>query len=315
MSEATPITPDAPVADAPVEGQDAAEKQAGEVLDNLSDVRVEDVGGFTSALSHLIDVAKTLVKRYTAYENETDVVAKARMAIRPYMIRTSGLPDWAGTSQGYKAAVESAEFALYVKLGPEAKRKLDQNVRKAVERKHRVPAVVSWILTHENGFGEEAEKFAADPDSVLAAPSEDLKRRVQFHFANSFVKKDTPLTIPDTFSQFRPAYVAGDDGKGGPGQGGPKNAVGIFDAAVGGLTQIRPDYAVSSLLRGFSDLSKRLTEAEGEIRHRNEIETMLDRVEAIAFLTAKHLRGESSPAEIEKLATLYWSKDDQPKDD
>lgn len=316
-STTTSTTDDAPVIDA------EATQTATDVLNALDDVKVTDVAGFTEKLGELVKLAKSLVSRYTAEVKATDAVAEARMAIRSLMLLPSGIPDWAATSNGYKAAVESAEFKLYMAIGPQAKRKLDQNVRKGVERKFRVPYVTAWILQHENGFGDEAAVYFGDdntegnPDAVLANPSEALKARVQWHFAHSFTKPGVSLVIPDEFSQFRPSYVAGnDDNDAGPGRKAPTSPLGTFEAAVGGLVQIRPDYSTSALLRGFSDLSARLLSAEGEIHGRDMITSQLDRVEAIAMLTAKSLRGEGTPQEKEKLSTLYWAKDtDTPKND
>lgn len=311
----TPATTDATATDA------EATETATDVLNALDDVKVTDVAGFTEKLGELVKLAKSLVTRYTAEVKATDAVAEARMAIRSLMLLPSGIPDWAATSNGYKAAVESAEFKLYMAIGPDAKRKLDTNVRKAVERKFRVPAVVAWILQHENGFGDEAAVYFGDdntegnPDAVLANPSEALKARVQWHFGHSYVKPGVSLVIPDQFSQFRPPYVAGNgDNDPGPGPGNPPSPLGTFEAAVGGLTQIRADYAMSALLRGLSDLSARLISTEGEIHGRPMVEDQLDRHEAIAMLTAKALRGEGTPQEREKLASLYWDKEkDTPK--
>lgn len=276
-----------------------------DVLDNLDDVRVPDREGFTTALDHLLKMASGLATEYTRFTNKAKEMAEARVRIRPFMILPNGFPDWAGTSNGYKAAVESAEFSLYVKLGPDAKRRLDQSVRQHVKRSFLLPGIVGYVLTHGNGMSDEATTFESDPDAVLTGPSELLIREVRKHY------EAAKLNLPDG----TPFAIRGvtSNGGGGPNASDPPSVLKALEDGLGGLAQIVPDIGVGGLLRATSDVSRRLVEAKGsEIKNRPAIIANLHRIAEIASLVEKLLLNQGTPEDENKLSSLYWRKEDAP---
>lgn len=315
MTDATtPVDEATPVAEKLSPEQEALAK-ASEVLDGLDDVRVADKEGFTSALSSLLALGKRLTTEYKRYTNAAKEVAAARVAIRPFMVLPTGFPDWAGQSNGYKAAVEQAEFSLYVSLGPDGKRRLDQAVRQHVRRSYLLPGIVGYVLAHTNGLADEYARWVGDTDNgvtpdqdaILTGPSDALIHEVRKHY------NAAGLNLPD--GPF--AEKVADVPSGGPGAGDPPSAIAALDVGLGGLSQIVPDIGVNGLMRATSDVSVRLIEAKGsELKNRPGIVANLQRIAEIASLTAKLVNGddpEHSDRDEARLVSLYWTKEDAPK--
>lgn len=269
-------------------------------LSNLSDARIEDQEGFKKSLATLLDLAKGAVREAKRYTNATKSLAEARVAIRSFIIRTDGFPDWAASSDAYSVAVATAETPVLAPLGADATRRLNQAVRQHVKRNYLLPGIVGYVLTHADNkpkLEAEATRWGQgqlDREAILTGPSADLVREVRKHYTAA------KLTLPEgPFGETNP----GSGGNPGPGQGTPSSALQSLLGSLDGIGQIVPRYGVVGLLATATAISKKLVDGKtSEVKDRPMVIKNLKRVAAICTTTAAMLDPSASASDADEKA-------------
>lgn len=240
--------------------------------------RVDDPEAMLALVPEWEKLAERAVTEAKRYRGATSALAVKRVEARSHVILANGFPDWAADSDAYKQAVRAAESSAMAKLTKQAGRDLGNATKQQVRRVALLPGVVGWILTHENGFGDEAAVWADDRDAILSGPSDKLKNRVRAHYAAAGLKLEHPA--------FREKVA---DTSAGPGNE-PTNPLETFRGGLGTLEQITPRFSVSAILETTSAVCAALIESRGgEIEGRTEIMEQLARIATLAMETASAL--------------------------
>lgn len=276
------------------------------------DSRIKDAGRFMSWLGKLHEAAELAVDTAIHYTNVTKAVAEARVGIRSTIIRPNQFPDWSADSDVYRQVVSIEEGKVFAKLTNDSKTRLVNAIKQQVKRNYLLPGVVAYILTNEGNFGEELDKWNAEDgrERVLSDPSEKLKGRVREHYSAC------GLDVPEgPFKEKRAAKPA----TSGPDAGdNPTSALETLGEALGGLSQITPQYATLALLQATSDLSSNMLEGKpGAIEGRQQVIANLKRIAQIAQGTADMIEGNVSGEDFDKsmeslVAAYFDSKTDVP---
>lgn len=275
-------------------------------LANLSDARIEDIPAFEVARATLLDAAKAAVREAKRYTNATKALAEARVAIRSFIVRSNGFPDWAASSDAYSVAVSTAETPVLAPLGADATRRLNQAVRQHVKRNYLLPGIVSYVLTHApagvgDKLADEATRWAAgERDAVLTGPSVTLVSEVRKHY------KAAELTLPDgPFSHTQPST----GGSGGPGPASPSSALTSLLSSLEGVKQIVPRYAVMGILSTASAVSRKLLDGKmSDIQDRPMVVRNLQRISTICLVTAKTIEGKADAKDEQSMMEAYFDE-------
>lgn len=276
------------------------------------DSRIQDKGRFMSALAKLQEACQSAVDVAVSYTNTTKAVAEARVLIRSTIMRPNGFPDWAADSDVYRQVVSIEEGKIFAKLTNDSKVRLVNAIKQQVKRNYLLRGVVVYILTHEENFGAELDKWNEEDgqDRVMSDPSEKLKDRVRTHYgACGLDVPEGPFKEKKAAKPSTPGPDAGDN---------PTSALETLGEALGGLSQITPQYATLALLQATSDLSSNMLKGKpGAIEGRQQVIANLKRIAQIAQGTADmiegNVSGETFDAAMESLVAAYFdSKTDVP---
>lgn len=267
--------------------------------------RILDAGRFMSWLGRLRDAAEQAIEVAQSYTVVTKAVAEARVGIRSTIMRPNGFPDWAADSDVYRQVVSIEEGKTFAKLTADSKTRLVNAVKQQVKRNYLLPGVVAYVLTSEANFGEELDKWNGENgrDRVLSDPSEHLKGRVREHYTAC------GLDVPE--GPFKEKKAATAPTPGPDANDKPESALEVLGEALGGLSQIVPQYAVLALLQALTDVSRGLVEGKpGAIEARPKVVENLHRICTIADITALMIDGKLTGEEFDKssedLLALYF---------
>lgn len=269
---------------------------------SAEELRVSDAEGFFGAVSALTDAARNAVSTAKRYATAVDHLAAARVAVRSFIIRANGFPDWAADTDAYKTVIGGRESTILSKLSTDDAGRLRAATRKAIGRKHLLPAIVRYVILHEEAFEDMRGSIATDEgwETIMSNPSPELASRVRDHFRYCCEKG---LTVPD--GPFK--ANEGETPTGGPSPGDPPNPAAKLTEAVGSIETLAPAVAMALLLKGLSSLSRKLVDGKTtEVKNRSDVISRAHRVALVAGLTADALEGKLPANGEDMLSAAYY---------
>lgn len=216
----------------------------------------------------------------------------------------SGLPDWDGTSGGFKLLFDKqidsfmeAEGTKENKLGKQERKNLLNSIRQHVRRTYLEPAIRAYVWETNAAVQESMPNgIGKDSDTPL------------FHTAvkREYVRCD--LTVPNRY--LSPEEIAAKRTQGGPGPG-PENPAEVIRAAMAGSAQLAPHWAAAEILQATSGLVERITNLKDEPAYnRPATSDFLARVQYLTDFLVRFIDGKAGTPEAEGVLDLVWSDKD-----
>lgn len=289
MTDAPITTPDA---DAPTEENvtthDLSTQEGIEaMITEAGDARLAEGAEIVEAVAEGRTFAKRLVTTAKSMVTARKNVAKSNVLLRT-MFLIEGGPDWAGSTQAYKALVSSLFTEAFEGSGfTKSERDREINaVKQHVNRTYLELAIRQYV---RSALSLEEGAESSDPAFIPAVKAE---------------YKRCGLTVPNAY--LTPEEREGGGGGGGNGGGGG-SAVDVLNSAAAGMAQVTPLFAARSILRYVSDLANRVTDPkDGNVTDRPEVTDTVQRVEIVAAFIVKALDGKIAEADVEQIAEVLY---------